>query len=305
VLRITGTSGADNLVIAYTTANLDYIDVTVNGVLEFRGRWATIGEINFNGLAGNDQLKLAASVNPATLPQITSTVPVTPMPRVVAGTGGPGDNIIAGQGGSAINFLVFGSPGKYVRLFIAGQFVAEHLLSPNERYFEFSVPVCGRTVENYNAAGCSGWGGTVTTFPEVRASYANGPGGVGETIKSGPLIVGDFDANGIVNIVDVEMLAAAIFLRFYDAARDLDRDSDIDLVDLELMVNLVLRTYFGDANLDGLFNSADFVQVFQIGEYEDTINFNSTWREGDWNADGDATSSDLVVAFEDGGYFPG
>jgi hypothetical protein len=304
VLRITGTAGADTVVIAYSTINSDYLDVRVNGVLEFRGRTASIGEINFSGQGGSDQLKLAASINPSSLPLITSTVPVTPLPRVVAGSGNAVDNIVAGQGGSAINFFVFGTPGKYVRLFIAGQFVAEHLLAANERYFEFSVPVCGRTIQSHSAAGCSGWGGTVSTFPEVRSSYANGLGGIGETVKSGPLIVGDFDSNGIVNIVDVELLAALVFLQLYDAEKDLDRDSDIDLVDLELLVNLVLRTYFGDANLDGLFNSADFVQTFQIGEYEDSIADNSTWREGDWNADGDASSSDLVVAFEDGGYNP-
>ena len=41
----------------------------------------------------------------------------------------------------------------------------------------------------------------------------------------------------------------------------------------------------GDANGNGVFNSSDLVQVFQVGEYEDEIDHNSTWAEGDWSGD--------------------
>ena len=58
----------------------------------------------------------------------------------------------------------------------------------------------------------------------------------------------------------------------------------------------------GDANGDGIFNSSDLVQVFQIGEYEDGVPNNSTFAEGDWNGDGDFDSSDLVLAFQAGMY---
>ena len=58
----------------------------------------------------------------------------------------------------------------------------------------------------------------------------------------------------------------------------------------------------GDANRDGVFDSADFVQVFQMGEYEDAIAGNSTWQEGDWDGDGDFDSADFVAAFQTGLY---
>jgi hypothetical protein len=58
----------------------------------------------------------------------------------------------------------------------------------------------------------------------------------------------------------------------------------------------------GDANLDDVFNSADLIQVFQFGEYEDDTPNNSTWAEGDWNQDGDFDTSDLVLAFQTGSY---
>ena len=58
----------------------------------------------------------------------------------------------------------------------------------------------------------------------------------------------------------------------------------------------------GDVNGDGRFNSSDLVAVFQIGEYEDDIEDNSTFEDGDWNGDGDFTTSDLVLAFTQGHY---
>ncbi len=58
----------------------------------------------------------------------------------------------------------------------------------------------------------------------------------------------------------------------------------------------------GDSNGDGLFNSLDVVMVFQIGEYEDGWNGNSTFAEGDWNQDGDFDSADMVMAFQAGHY---
>ena len=58
----------------------------------------------------------------------------------------------------------------------------------------------------------------------------------------------------------------------------------------------------GDSNHDGIFNSADLVLVFQTGEYEDSIEGNSTFEDGDWDGDGDFTSHDFVVAFQQGTY---
>ena len=58
----------------------------------------------------------------------------------------------------------------------------------------------------------------------------------------------------------------------------------------------------GDVNADGLVDSSDLVQVFQIGEYEDGISGNSSYEEGDWNGDGDFDSQDLVALFQSGLY---
>jgi hypothetical protein len=63
-----------------------------------------------------------------------------------------------------------------------------------------------------------------------------------------------------------------------------------------------IERIIGDVNHDGIFNSSDFVLLFQNGEYEDGIPGNSTFDEGDWNGDGDFTTADFVVAFQAGTY---
>ncbi|MCA9165393.1 MAG: hypothetical protein KDA62_20520 [Planctomycetales bacterium] len=64
----------------------------------------------------------------------------------------------------------------------------------------------------------------------------------------------------------------------------------------------LLGTWIGDSNLDGEFNSADLVEVFQANQYEDGIIANSTWVTGDWSGDREFNSSDLVLAFQDAGF---
>jgi hypothetical protein len=60
------------------------------------------------------------------------------------------------------------------------------------------------------------------------------------------------------------------------------------------------RAYAGDASGDGAFDSADLIQVFQFGQYEDAIEENSNWLRGDWNGDADFDSGDLIAAFQTG-----
>ena len=91
------------------------------------------------------------------------------------------------------------------------------------------------------------------------------------------------------------------------ATFDLDGDGLVDDADRTVWVEAsdIGKTYFGDSNLDGEFNSTDFVTVFVAGEYEDGIANNSGWDTGDWNGDAEFDSSDFVTAFISGGYETG
>jgi hypothetical protein len=64
----------------------------------------------------------------------------------------------------------------------------------------------------------------------------------------------------------------------------------------------LLGTTYGDADLDGVFNTRDLVLVLQVGKYEDGVPDNATWAEGDWDGDGDFGTGDFVLALRTGGY---
>ena len=84
---------------------------------------------------------------------------------------------------------------------------------------------------------------------------------------------------------------------------DVDGQGTVDDNDLEIWVHDIRGTWFGDANLDGEFNSGDLVLVQASGAYE--TGMDSSWSTGDFNGDGRTDSSDLVVALADGGYEQG
>ena len=107
---------------------------------------------------------------------------------------------------------------------------------------------------------------------------------------------------GAANVQTIDQLSSLLRSDTFDPRYDYDVNQTLDARDKELLVHRVLDTSFGDANLDGVFNSTDFVQIFMAGEYRDAIAANSTWSTGDWTGDGEFDSDDLVLALTDGQY---
>ena len=125
----------------------------------------------------------------------------------------------------------------------------------------------------------------------------------GFTIVPEPIIVGDYNGNNELDADDLDLQAAAIAGNQNPQEFDLNNDELADFVDRQRWVNVLMNTWFGDANLDLEFNSSDMVQVFTAGKYE--TGRAAGWAEGDWNGDGLFDSSDMVTAFADGGYEQG
>ena len=123
--------------------------------------------------------------------------------------------------------------------------------------------------------------------------------------------LGDFDANGSIDVGDADTLVSMINGGFvsksYSVTQmlDINYDQSIDNHDLSSWVKDVASTWYGDANLDGRFDSGELVAVFKADLYESEDTGNATWSTGDWNADGNFDSGDLVLAFQDGGYEQG
>ena len=114
---------------------------------------------------------------------------------------------------------------------------------------------------------------------------------------------GDFDYDGQLTSVDIHRLITEINAPDPRSSFDLNADGSVDANDLTAWTKDFKSTWIGDANLDGEFNSGDFVDVFKTGKYE--ANLAASWSEGDWNGDQRFDSGDFVAAFQDGGYEQG
>jgi hypothetical protein len=113
---------------------------------------------------------------------------------------------------------------------------------------------------------------------------------------------GDVTGDGQVDDDDIDEQCTALRLGSNNPLYDLNHDGTVDDQDTDYLIGTLLQTSLGDANLNGMFNSSDLVQVLAAGLYEDAIPQNAGWSSGDWNCDGDFTTSDLVAALAAGGY---
>ena len=114
---------------------------------------------------------------------------------------------------------------------------------------------------------------------------------------------GDFDASGALDIADLDDLTSQSAGGTNPAGYDLNGDALVDSADINVWVESEFKSWVGDANLDGEFNSGDLVQVLATGNYEQDVD--TVWSSGDFNGDGRTNSSDLVAALAGGGYEAG
>jgi hypothetical protein len=113
---------------------------------------------------------------------------------------------------------------------------------------------------------------------------------------------GDLNNDGVCDDRDIDEMALAVITGSNDPRFDLNGDGAIDIADHRYIIRDLKRTWLGDSNLDGEFNSNDFVVIFQKGQYEDDLMRNSGWADGDWNGDQEFNTQDFVAAFQNGGY---
>jgi hypothetical protein len=188
---------------------------------------------------------------------------------VIFGTASSAPDVVRGDNWSSPSF--FDEAGAFNSIFtVAGNYT-----------FDFSFQ---------NIGGDAG-------YPDIYLleHTADGPGA----------IIGDVDFDGQLTASDISTIATAIRLRNPAALYDINGDGEVTIEDHVFWVKDLKRTWLGDANLDGEFNSGDLVSVFRANQYENNVEDDSAWSTGDWDADGDFNSTDLVVALADGGYEAG
>ncbi|MCP4191272.1 MAG: hypothetical protein P8N76_05530 [Pirellulaceae bacterium] len=119
--------------------------------------------------------------------------------------------------------------------------------------------------------------------------------------SEGEGLLGDYDSSGVIDAPDLDVHAQ--YVADGNLLGDLNEDGTTDINDRLLWISDIQKSWLGDSNFDGEFNSSDFVVVFGAAKYEKEVT--ATYAEGDWNGDTSFNSSDFVAAFSNGGYEQG
>ncbi len=109
---------------------------------------------------------------------------------------------------------------------------------------------------------------------------------------------GDFNDDGLYDLLDIDALVAEIAAGTHQAVFDLTGDSLVDLADRDawlaeaggVNLGLGLRYLLGDANLDGVVDTSDF-NLWNAHKFTAV----AAWSQGDFNADGVVDTSDFNI----------
>ncbi len=107
---------------------------------------------------------------------------------------------------------------------------------------------------------------------------------------------GDFNADLMVSAVDIDLLFAEVRSSSLSPIHDLTADGRIDQADVDELVENVLDTFVGDADLDGEVGFSDFVALAEAFGRTD-----ASWSEGNFSGDGDVDFADFVLLSENFG----
>ena len=105
---------------------------------------------------------------------------------------------------------------------------------------------------------------------------------------------GDFDASGDVNAIDIDLLTANIRANSMVLLYDVDASLTVDHADVETLVEDILETSFGDANLDGVLTASSDGAIILSNLDGDEL---KSWADGDFNGDGRVTASQDAAIF--------
>ena len=109
-------------------------------------------------------------------------------------------------------------------------------------------------------------------------------------LPASDVITGDFNADGIVDSLDIDRLCTEIRSASPSTDFDLNSDGILDRDDMDEMVLNIIGTYYGDANLDRVVDISDF-NLWNAHKFTT----NDGWAEGNFNCDVVVDASDFNV----------
>ena len=114
-------------------------------------------------------------------------------------------------------------------------------------------------------------------------------------------LVGDFNQSGVLDIGDLDQLAAEIKSGSTAAEFDLDQSGLVDLDDRTYWVTDVRSTLIGDADLNGVVNFSDFLVLSENFGAVAGGDGGPGWGEGDFDGDGSVGFPDFLALSENFG----
>lgn len=160
----------------------------------------------------------------------------------------------------------------------------------------------GRTIQQFRYDDLPPWNsradGTGNTLEIIDAlDVANDPYNwavsvrLGGTPGRGPTLFGDFTNDGTIDADDIDMLFREVTSGTHESEFDLNQDAYVDKADVDELVQNILHTQLGDANLDRRVNTDDFMTLAQnFGLPQDV-----GWKTGDFDGDGVVSFRDFVT----------
>lgn len=103
---------------------------------------------------------------------------------------------------------------------------------------------------------------------------------------------GDFDRSGSITSSDMDFLSERVRSSTVEAIFDLNGDLTVNQQDREIWVMNLANTFFGDANLDGTVDFADFLRLSASYEQD------NGWAGGDFDGSGLTDFDDFLILSE-------
>jgi hypothetical protein len=109
-------------------------------------------------------------------------------------------------------------------------------------------------------------------------------------------VAADFNADTATSAADIDLLHAAIGAQSQDMRFDLNQDQLVDQKDADQLIERILLTRRGDADLKGAVDFVDFVVL--ANHYGQT----GGWAEGDFDGDGTVDFADFALLADEYGH---
>lgn len=128
----------------------------------------------------------------------------------------------------------------------------------------------------------------VYAFGMEQAQFASALGDFEALLNPATAILGDFNSDGLLTAVDIDLLSAEVISGSNTTSFDVTEDAIVDQADRQMWVELA-GSFFGDADLDGSVQFSDFLAL-SAG-----FGMEGGWAEGDFDGNGEVAFSDFLA----------